>query len=255
VLKRGSKDNMTAMIVEMKDGQDYDRDSEDFIPGEFHENANDTWVATYKKACERHGITLDEAKKLWAKIKQETGIESVGADAPPVATGPFLRNNKRGLGGGLSNSSPNLVANVKLPHFESTPVIPSSSSISTPKSASPSTSTSLSSSGIETAHNSKSAPSFHETKSQLQSEPKTRPDPRAKADPKKLAHIRAYSSTGLVKKDKLSRSSKERSSSSSEKRSKTKISTAKKDQDKDKDKDKDKSSELKSSKSKKDKKK
>eukprot|EP01125_Pyxidicula_operculata_P010027 TRINITY_DN3294_c2_g1_i1.p1 TRINITY_DN3294_c2_g1~~TRINITY_DN3294_c2_g1_i1.p1 ORF type:complete len:608 (-),score=247.48 TRINITY_DN3294_c2_g1_i1:647-2470(-) len=113
VLKKGSKDNMTAMVIELQDGSDYNKPLE-FIPGEYHENAHDIWINAYKRDCDRYGITIEEAKKLHLKYKAERGESgSTPADESPSSTPMItLQSSKTRRGmlntSGLSGSSTSL---------------------------------------------------------------------------------------------------------------------------------------------------
>jgi len=61
VLQRGSKDNMTVVIVQFKDGAGYGPAAE-FIPAPFSVNKHDSsFVESYSRNCRRYGISLDEA--------------------------------------------------------------------------------------------------------------------------------------------------------------------------------------------------
>jgi len=51
VLNKGSKDNMTAILIELKDGTSY-ADKDEFVVGEFYERGNPTFVRAYKEYCE-----------------------------------------------------------------------------------------------------------------------------------------------------------------------------------------------------------
>uniref|UniRef100_A0A6B2L8U1 protein-serine/threonine phosphatase n=1 Tax=Arcella intermedia TaxID=1963864 RepID=A0A6B2L8U1_9EUKA len=65
LLQNGSKDNMTAMLIELKDGSHYNLGKE-FIPGEYYgEFGNSTYVDAYKSSCEREGKTVEQARELW----------------------------------------------------------------------------------------------------------------------------------------------------------------------------------------------
>jgi len=64
-LKRGSKDNMSAMIVQFKDGTDYSRQDE-FIPGPYHEGPrHNEFQEAYKNFAEYAGHTTDEARNIY----------------------------------------------------------------------------------------------------------------------------------------------------------------------------------------------
>jgi len=69
LLLHGSKDNMTAMLVELKNGIEYNRGKE-FIPGEYYgDRGNSTYVDAYRVNCEREGKTVEQVKDLWSSRK------------------------------------------------------------------------------------------------------------------------------------------------------------------------------------------
>jgi protein phosphatase len=65
-LQRGSKDNMSAMIVQFKDGRSYKRDDE-YCPGPFHEGPrHQEFQEAYQNFAMNYGkIGLEESKKLY----------------------------------------------------------------------------------------------------------------------------------------------------------------------------------------------
>jgi len=68
-VRRGSKDNMSAMIIQFKDGTSYNSDNE-YVPGIYHEDQryNDFQTA-YKQFAEHAGFTVEESKLLYEKKK------------------------------------------------------------------------------------------------------------------------------------------------------------------------------------------
>jgi len=64
VLKLGSKDNLTCILVQFKDGTNYARDPE-FIAGRWYDNGNVTFQKAYREFAEAWGLTLDEAKAMF----------------------------------------------------------------------------------------------------------------------------------------------------------------------------------------------
>jgi len=70
VLNKGSKDNMTAMIIEVKDGTTHAKPNE-FVVGEFHEWGNETFVNAYRSYCEKNGKKFSEAQAEWQKRAKE----------------------------------------------------------------------------------------------------------------------------------------------------------------------------------------
>jgi len=71
LLSSGSRDNMTALMVEFKDGTDYNGGVE-FIAGEYYEEyGNLSYVDAFKSNCEMNGKTLEEVRALWFRRKEE----------------------------------------------------------------------------------------------------------------------------------------------------------------------------------------
>lgn len=66
-LSRGSYDNMTAILIQFKDGSDFHSDGFQFIPGQFFQG--DSGLEPYQKAyindASRAGYTLQEAQLLF----------------------------------------------------------------------------------------------------------------------------------------------------------------------------------------------
>eukprot|EP01128_Nolandella_sp_AFSM9_P012755 TRINITY_DN958_c1_g1_i2.p1 TRINITY_DN958_c1_g1~~TRINITY_DN958_c1_g1_i2.p1 ORF type:complete len:487 (+),score=121.03 TRINITY_DN958_c1_g1_i2:232-1692(+) len=60
----GSRDNMTAMIIELKDGSDYAQE-EEFVVGEWYSGGNEGYQAAFSENCRWYGKDPAEVKKLW----------------------------------------------------------------------------------------------------------------------------------------------------------------------------------------------
>jgi len=76
VLQKGSKDNMTAMVVQLKNGASYNKEDE-FLPGEWYEGGNDTFQAAYNLNCECYGKSPDDAKAAWLERKKKLTEQKV----------------------------------------------------------------------------------------------------------------------------------------------------------------------------------
>jgi len=65
-LERGSKDNMSAMIIQFKNGKDYDR-SDEFVPGPYHEGPrHHEFQEAYTNFAKHYGnMNVEEARKLY----------------------------------------------------------------------------------------------------------------------------------------------------------------------------------------------
>jgi protein phosphatase len=70
-LKRGSRDNMTAMIVQFKDGTEYAKDPE-FFPGPYFATEGDQrFQDGYVRDAQAAGYTLEQALQKRAQIEEE----------------------------------------------------------------------------------------------------------------------------------------------------------------------------------------
>jgi len=70
-LKRGSRDNMTAMIVQFKDGTQYAKDPE-YTPGVYFSSENDQkFQEAYARDAQAAGFTLEQALQKRSQIEEE----------------------------------------------------------------------------------------------------------------------------------------------------------------------------------------
>lgn len=70
VLKKGSRDNTTAIVIQFKDGTDFNRGAE-FYPGPIQAFRDDPWfVDAYTKNAQFYGITLEQALKRLEELKK-----------------------------------------------------------------------------------------------------------------------------------------------------------------------------------------
>jgi len=66
-LNRGSKDNMTAVIIQFMDGSAYDKPKDEYVPGPYYANKDGKkFQEAYKADAEANGYTLEEALRLLA---------------------------------------------------------------------------------------------------------------------------------------------------------------------------------------------
>jgi len=71
LLQSGARDNMTSMIIEFKDGTDYNCGIE-FIAGEYYEEyGNLSYINAYKSNCEMNGKTIEEVRAFWVSRKEQ----------------------------------------------------------------------------------------------------------------------------------------------------------------------------------------
>jgi hypothetical protein len=92
-LRKGSKDNHSAMIVAFEDGTKYDA-SDEFVAGPFNPYANDKQFRdAYLKDAQRFGIEQDKVMELAAKVEKELNLTS-----PPFngGTNGTLTTNRTG---------------------------------------------------------------------------------------------------------------------------------------------------------------
>ena len=87
-LARGNKDNMTAVIIEFKDGTDYHRDTGNwYVPGPYHTGKDaKKFQEAYKADAEAAGYTLEEALRLLAENAKKKADEMLAAT--PAADKP-----------------------------------------------------------------------------------------------------------------------------------------------------------------------
>lgn len=85
VLAAGSKDNMTAILIQAVDGTGYRQEKDEFLPGVWHEHrTNATFADAYANDARKHGYTLEQAIELLDLNAQRgyykpTPIQSRGA--------------------------------------------------------------------------------------------------------------------------------------------------------------------------------
>jgi len=71
-LTRGSRDNMSCMIIQCKDGRDYNSEHHEYIPGPWHnEETDQKFQEAYVADAKAAGYTLNEAKELRKKIEDK----------------------------------------------------------------------------------------------------------------------------------------------------------------------------------------
>jgi len=70
LLENGAKDNMTAVIIELKNGHDYNRGIE-FIAGIYYEFGNPSYVNAFKSNCELNGKTVEEVKRIYSDQQEQ----------------------------------------------------------------------------------------------------------------------------------------------------------------------------------------
>jgi protein phosphatase len=70
-LRRGSKDNMSAMIIQFKNGSDYCRDDE-YIPGPYHDR--ESFQKSYTYFAQLAGYTMQQSMQLYENLMRYSTI-------------------------------------------------------------------------------------------------------------------------------------------------------------------------------------
>eukprot|EP01129_Flabellula_baltica_P009040 TRINITY_DN3628_c0_g1_i2.p1 TRINITY_DN3628_c0_g1~~TRINITY_DN3628_c0_g1_i2.p1 ORF type:complete len:185 (-),score=46.95 TRINITY_DN3628_c0_g1_i2:66-620(-) len=68
-IERGSKDNLTAVIIELVDGADYGTDPV-YIPGEFFQKGNSTYAKAYTEFAQMCGYSLEQSMELLEEMQR-----------------------------------------------------------------------------------------------------------------------------------------------------------------------------------------
>jgi len=88
LLQNGARDNMTAMIIEFKNGEDYNTGIE-FIAGEYYEYGNPSYMNAFRSSCEQNGKTIEEVRSLWDTQKK---VDEEPTDLNPET--PHIQKNE-----------------------------------------------------------------------------------------------------------------------------------------------------------------
>jgi len=100
-LDKGSKDNMTAMLICMKDGSGYEKKDE-YLPGPYYPD-NREFADAFKTDARRHGIDGAELDKL---IQKASAVPKPQAKGPPsLFSMPFSSDNDTDSSSSSSSSS------------------------------------------------------------------------------------------------------------------------------------------------------
>jgi len=83
-LKKGSRDNMSAMIIQFTDGTSYGRDPE-YIPGPYYKEENDSkFREAYAKDAQAAGYTAEKALELRARIEENNHVKHSPVSPPDL---------------------------------------------------------------------------------------------------------------------------------------------------------------------------
>eukprot|EP01130_Rhizamoeba_saxonica_P016597 TRINITY_DN76_c0_g1_i1.p1 TRINITY_DN76_c0_g1~~TRINITY_DN76_c0_g1_i1.p1 ORF type:complete len:349 (+),score=85.92 TRINITY_DN76_c0_g1_i1:51-1097(+) len=67
-LERGSKDNMSAILLQFQDGTDYSVDEVEYVPGPYYEGyQNSTFQEAYRQYAEANGFSVASSRELYKK--------------------------------------------------------------------------------------------------------------------------------------------------------------------------------------------
>jgi len=78
-LSRGSRDNMSAMLIQFKDGREYEREDE-YIPGPYFEGQkHGKFQDAYKQFAEKAGLTLDDSRKKFEELENKKKGQTNGS--------------------------------------------------------------------------------------------------------------------------------------------------------------------------------
>jgi len=82
-LKRGSRDNMSAMIVQFVDGSIYGKDTE-YLPGPYFSGENDSkFQEAYTKDAQAAGFTIEQALQKRASFEEDEKKKQQTTNPPP----------------------------------------------------------------------------------------------------------------------------------------------------------------------------
>jgi serine/threonine protein phosphatase PrpC len=95
-LNRGSKDNMTAVLIQFTDGVSYSQAKDEYVPGPYYANKDGKkFQEAYKADAEASGYSLEEALRLLAtnalkKAEADSKAESTKIGGPTSSESPSL---------------------------------------------------------------------------------------------------------------------------------------------------------------------
>jgi len=76
VLKGGSLDNMSAMLIQLADGCDYNKPDE-YLLGTYYPGGNESYKHGFRLDCEKHGLIWEEVEKNLSKSGSEISSKSL----------------------------------------------------------------------------------------------------------------------------------------------------------------------------------
>jgi hypothetical protein len=84
VLKGGSRDNMSSLLIQLTDGTDYNLKDE-FIVGTYYPAGNDTYLNGFRLDCEKHGLKWEDLEKTLCKTSQYDDFNLSARSMPTIA--------------------------------------------------------------------------------------------------------------------------------------------------------------------------
>jgi len=114
VLKGGSRDNMSTMLIQLTDGTDYVREDE-FLLGTYYIGGNDSYQIGFRLDCEKHGLKWEEVEHTVIRSsEQDSDLTLSARSLPTIAVDKNLISLKAQPRPGISKSSRNLVVSPSL---------------------------------------------------------------------------------------------------------------------------------------------
>lgn len=103
-LTLGSRDNMTAMVVVFENGEDYNTQGEEFVPGPVPRNASREFLRAYTVNCKNYNYTVEEAREKF-KETQQTNNKSKVRRVSELISKKFKRGAKKKSAAALEANS------------------------------------------------------------------------------------------------------------------------------------------------------
>jgi len=94
-----SRDNMSVILIQLKDGSSYHQEKEEFVPGPILNSTDTKYMKSYKANCEYFGHSFEEAVDMLKKTQLEPHSSNldedvvVAKDGEKVETKPIVVNH------------------------------------------------------------------------------------------------------------------------------------------------------------------
>jgi len=123
VLKGGSRDNMSSLLIQLTDGTDYNLKDE-FIVGTYYSAGNETYQHGFKLDCEKHGLKWEDLEKTLVKPSATDDFNISARSVPTIALDKNIQALKaQSSRPGISKSSRNLMVSPSLLGGNVSPVV------------------------------------------------------------------------------------------------------------------------------------